>query len=174
MRLLIRQIQQDLGLTTIFVTHDQEEAVSMADRIYLFLDGQIAQEGVAKDFYTRPASVDVATFFGTQNLISGEARSDSFYGSFGEVRLPDVFDVRNAKLVVRQEAIEIDTMGINSFEGRIEEAGYLGTHATATARLGSDLLRVSTAPHKVFEAGQSVRLTLPPERLWIVDDVGRQ
>ena len=174
MRLLIRQIQQDLGLTTIFVTHDQEEAVSMADRIILFLDGQIAQEGVARDFYTRPASLDVAKFFGTRNLISGEARSDSFYASFGEVRLPVAFDIRNAKLVVRQEAIEIDTTGINSFEGTIEDSGYLGTHATATVRLGSDLLRVNTPPHKVFEAGQAVRLTLPPERLWIVDDVGGQ
>ena len=172
MRLLIRRIQQDLGLTTIFVTHDQEEAVSMADRIYLFLDGRIAQEGVARDFYTRPASLDVATFFGTQNVISGRVEGNRFAASFGEVRLPVAFDAGNAKLVVRQEAIEVGTSGENNLVGKVEEAEYLGTHATATVRVGSDLLRVNTAPHKVFEAGQPVRLTLPPERLWVVDDAG--
>ena len=172
MRSLIRQIQRDLGLTTIFVTHDQEEAVSMADRIYLFLDGRIAQEGVARDFYTRPASLDVATFFGTQNLISGRASGHCFYASFGEVRLPAAFEAGNARLVVRQEAIEIDTEGVNGFEGTVEEAGYLGTHARAAVRLGSDLLRVNMPPHMVFSAGRTVRLRLPPERLWVVDELG--
>ena len=172
MRLLIRRIQQDLGLTTIFVTHDQEEAVSMADRIYLFLDGRVAQEGIARDFYTRPASLDVATFFGTQNLISGHATGDRFAASFGEVRLPAAFDMRNAKLVVRQEAIEIGTTGVNSFEGTVEEAEYLGTHATAAVRLGADLLRVNTAPHEILEVGRPIGLTLPPERLWVIDDDG--
>ena len=63
---------------------------------------------------------------------------------------------------------------VNSFVGKVEEAEFLGAHAAATIRVGSDLLRVNTTPHEVFEAGRPVRLTLPPERPWIVDDVGGQ
>ena len=117
-------------------------------------------------------SLDVATFFGTQNLISGHATGDRFTASFGEVRLPAAFDMRSAKLVVRQEAIEIGTTGVNGFVGTVEEAEYLGTHATAAVRLGADLLRVNTAPHEILEVGRPIGLTLPPERLWVIDDDG--
>ena len=170
MRSLIRELQKDLGLTTIIVTHDQEEAVSIADRIFLIFEGKIAQEGVAKDFYTRPASLDVARFFGTHNLITGSVRGDVFIASFGEVRLPRAFDVGNAKLVVRQEAIEIGATGVNSFDGTVEDARYQGTHATAAVRLGSDLLRVDAPPYTNLEVGQLVRLTFPSEHLCAVDD----
>ena len=171
MRSLIRELQKDLGLTTIIVTHDQEEAVSIADRIFLILDGKIAQEGVAKDFYTRPASLDVARFFGTHNLIPGRVQGDVFTTSFGDLRLPRAFHVESAKLVVRQEAIEIGATGVNSFHGTVEDARYQGTHATAAVRLGSDLLRVNAPPYTSLETGQSVILTFPPEHLWAVDDV---
>lgn len=104
--------------------------------------------------------------------ISGRASGHRFCASFGEVRLPAAFEAGNARLVVRREAIEIDTEGVNGFEGTAEEAGYLGTHARAAVRLGRDLLRVSMPPHMVFEAGRPARSRLPPGRLWVVDDAG--
>jgi len=170
MRVLIRQLQQDLGLTTIFVTHDQEEAVSIADRIFLFLEGRIAQDGIAKDFYTKPASLAIARFFGTQNLIPGRIEGDHFSASFGTVWLPQEFDLEHGILAVRQESIKINASGSNSFEGVVEDAGYLGTHSPITVRLGSDLLHISAPPYASLETGQSVQLTLSPNNLWVVSD----
>ena len=64
LRGLIRDLQRRLGITTLFVTHDQREAADMADQVVLMLEGRIAQSGPARDFYTRPASEAVARFFG--------------------------------------------------------------------------------------------------------------
>src|SRR6185503_4375978 len=64
MRDLIRQIQAELGITTVFVTHDQEEAVMLADRIALMLAGRIVQDGLPRVFYEQPATATVARFFG--------------------------------------------------------------------------------------------------------------
>jgi len=71
MRDLIRQIQAELGITSIFVTHDQEEAVMLADRIALMLQGRIQQDGLPQSFYEQPATQGVARFFGTKNFVPG-------------------------------------------------------------------------------------------------------
>jgi len=68
MRTLLRRLQRDLALTTVFVTHDQQEAAQVADRIALMLDGTVAQAGAVRDFFERPASPGVARFFGWQTL----------------------------------------------------------------------------------------------------------
>ena len=174
MRSLIRELQKDLGLTTILVTHDQEEAVSIADRIFLFLDSKIAQQGVSKDFYNKPASLEVAKFFGTQNLISGRVKGNTFNASFGKVQLPKIFHCKFARLVIRQEAIEIGTLGANSFNGTVESSRYQGTHSVAKVRLGLDRISVNGPPYTHLEVGQSVTLNFPPERLWVVDDLQSQ
>src|SRR5699024_5181873 len=68
----IRRIQQDLKITTIFVTHDQEEAMSMADRLAVMKDGEILQIGTPTDLYSNPKSSFIADFVGTSNILSGE------------------------------------------------------------------------------------------------------
>ena len=69
MRLLLRRLHRELGMTTLFVTHDQVEAAMVADRVALLLEGQLAQVGSPQDFYTAPFSLDIARFFGWQLLI---------------------------------------------------------------------------------------------------------
>src|SRR5690625_4494718 len=81
MRNTIRKIQQDLKITTIFVTHDQEEAMSMADRVAVMKDGEIIQTGTPTDLYSNPKSPFIADFVGTSNHIPGKVLSREEGGS---------------------------------------------------------------------------------------------
>src|SRR5207249_3406603 len=80
MRLEIRRLHQSLGLTTLYVTHDQEEALSLADRVVLMRDGVIEQSGTPEELYAQPRSLYVANFLGYRNLVPvtvGEVRGDA-------------------------------------------------------------------------------------------------
>ena len=74
MQVELKAIQRDVGITFLFVTHDQEEALTMSDRIAVFNEGRIEQVGTAREVYERPASAFVAGFVGTSNLLQGEPR----------------------------------------------------------------------------------------------------
>src|SRR5690606_37618120 len=93
----IRRIQQDLGITTIFVTHDQEEALSISDRIVVMHQGIADQVGTPFDIYNRPATRFVAEFVGTLNLVD----ADVVDAASGRVRLGDVPVVLNRPLPAR-------------------------------------------------------------------------
>ncbi|MBC8093013.1 MAG: ABC transporter ATP-binding protein, partial [Pseudonocardia sp.] len=83
MRELIRTVQREVGVTTIFVTHDQEEAVMLSDRIALLLDGRVVQDAPPSEFYTRPATLAVARYFGTDNLGPGRVSGGVWSGPLG-------------------------------------------------------------------------------------------
>ncbi|MCH7901818.1 MAG: hypothetical protein IH818_13070 [Acidobacteria bacterium] len=76
MRDTITHLQREIGITTVLVTHDQLEAVAMADRIALMIDGRIRQVGSPLEFFERPADADVARFFAGSNLIPGDERGE--------------------------------------------------------------------------------------------------
>ncbi|HHQ4845141.1 TPA: ABC transporter ATP-binding protein, partial [Aeromonas hydrophila] len=104
LRQQIREIQQRLELTTIFVTHDQEEALTMSDRIFLMNKGSIVQSGTPEEIYTRPASEFVASFIGNYNLLDGEQASTLFG--------PRV----QGKLALRPESLSLLPAGARSDE----------------------------------------------------------
>ncbi|GAB6908553.1 Fe(3+) ions import ATP-binding protein FbpC 2 [Desulfosarcina cetonica] len=83
----IRQLQQRLGITTIMVTHDQEEALTMADRILVIEQGRLAQDGTPHEIYDKPASPFVANFIGTMNFIEGATKIDNGLYGIGNTRL---------------------------------------------------------------------------------------
>lgn len=96
LRYMIRQIQKEMGLTTIFVTHDQEEAMVMSDRIFLMNKGEIVQSGAPDEVYTRPVNEFAAGFMGNYNIIDA-AHSQKYFGFNGQM-----------KAAVRPEAIFIN------------------------------------------------------------------
>lgn len=108
----IRSIQQELGLTTIFVTHDQEEALVMSDRIVLMNAGKIVQSGDAETLYTAPVDAFAAGFIGNYNLLDADAAS--------RLLLRPV----NSRVAIRPEAIQIASHG--SIEGQIRSHRLLG------------------------------------------------
>lgn len=138
----IRSIQQRLGLTVVYVTHDQEEALTMSDRICVMQNGRIVQLGSPEDLYDRPANTFVANFFGESNLLNARIRRNG-QSAVAEVAtgkvlpLPDgqmIADGESAHISVRPERIAVLLRGTDptptsiSLEGTVAEAIFVGDH----------------------------------------------
>jgi putative spermidine/putrescine transport system ATP-binding protein len=133
-RTWLKELQQRLGLTTLFVTHDQDEALSMSDRLAVFNAGRIEQVGSPADVYERPATPFVAGFVGASNLISG-AVAKAILGRDG------MYTVRPEKISL-SEPIQPVREGEISALGHVAEVAYLGADTRYVVRLdaGTDLV----------------------------------
>ncbi len=116
MQLQLKQIQRDVGITFVFVTHDQEEALTMSDRVAVFNEGRIEQVATPATLYENPASRFVAGFVGTSNLLEGES-AVSVLGRRG------VFSIRPEKIHLDDEIVATDS----STRGRVRDIVYLGS-----------------------------------------------
>lgn len=153
MRIELRQIQQKLGLTMVFVTHDQEEALALSDTIIVMNRGKIEQSGTPDEIYNRPCSKFVADFVGAANFIPGkiaERSADGLVVRFlaGELRCPAAadFDVgENVEVFVRPENIQLmETVPgdpANVFGARVEASVFLGQNRSHLLRVGDLPLR---------------------------------
>jgi len=176
MRDLIRNLQQDMGITTIFVTHDQEEAVVLADKVALILDGRLKQYDVSSAFYSRPIDEATALFFGGQNFIAGEVNGGVFASSFGQFQLSEQTDNGAGTLTIRPENIRIDTAGVatntmsNKVVATIVEKIYMGTQTRLQCQVGDTVLQVIANPNDVLEhtVGNDISLILPAQALWVL------
>jgi iron(III) transport system ATP-binding protein len=129
----IRELQQRLNLTVAYVTHDQEEALAVSDRIIVMSNAVIAQEGTPRDLYEQPADLFVADFIGDSNIVDVEVISVS--GDRADVRLggaPLILPARGvgrgaAKLAIRPEAVHITADG-SGLPATVARAAYLGGH----------------------------------------------
>jgi iron(III) transport system ATP-binding protein len=139
----LRELQQRLGLTTIFVTHDQEEANSICDRIAVMNDGIVQQVGTPMDLYERPVNLFVANFLGTANIvdgvISGEGETRGFnVAGGGHLRVPPTVEVSaGAKLVFRPQHAALTSTGGGDFDGQILHREFLGATVRYGIRLGA-------------------------------------
>ncbi|TYC52172.1 ABC transporter ATP-binding protein [Rhodobacterales bacterium] len=159
MRMEIRRIQRELGVTTILVTHDQIEAMTMADRIICMNAGRIEQEGTPEALYTRPETVFAASFIGSPpiNLLPGELTADGL--RIGETLLATrgETNARSVKLGIRPEHVVANGHGIPA---EIISAEALGRETLYTARsaLGDTRFLEATSAPK-YKAGEQVRLS---------------
>ncbi|HET7546811.1 MAG TPA: ABC transporter ATP-binding protein [Usitatibacter sp.] len=168
MRSEIRALQQRLGMTVVYVTHDQVEAMSMADRIALVRHGRIEQEGTPEALYFHPATVFAARFIGTpgMNLIALE---DGARGAVVRGSQETVLAGRGAGLTlgVRPEhARLVDTGGIAA---TIASTEYHGADTILAARVGAETLLVRTPGRVALEAGAAVRIDWAPEAMHLFD-----
>ncbi len=133
MQLELKQIQRDVGITFVFVTHDQEEALSMSDRVAVFNNGRVEQVATPVELYESPASSFVAGFVGTSNRIGGSA-AQKLLGTPGE------FAVRPERLRVVPAGASVED-GELTMPGRVREVVYLGptTHAIVELDGGTTL-----------------------------------
>jgi ABC-type Fe3+/spermidine/putrescine transport system ATPase subunit len=176
MRALILDIQRQLGITTVFVTHDQEEAVVMAGRIALMMGGVLQQNAAPDQFYDRPASARVARFFGNGNVLPGTYAGGLFTSALGAFHAPHAAIAEGAgSLTIRPEAIRMmraggETLAANQLDGRVLSHLYKGTHARYKIAAGDAVLEVVTEPDaaQAHGEGDPVRLTFPPEKLWVM------
>ncbi|MDR6230008.1 putative spermidine/putrescine transport system ATP-binding protein [Pseudomonas sp. SORGH_AS199] len=150
----IRAIQQELGLTTVFVTHDQEEALTLSDRIVLMRDGRIVQSGDAETLYTAPVDAFAAGFIGNYNLLSADQASRLFGQTF------------QGQVAIRPEAIRLGVAG--GFSGRIVSHSLLGNViryriATEACELNVDVL--NHGPSALQANGTAVTLAVDSDSL---------
>ena len=133
MQLELKQIQRDVGITFVFVTHDQEEALSMSDRVAVFSEGKVEQVATPVELYEQPASPFVAGFVGTSNRIQGDA-ARAVVGRDGD------FAIRPEKLRVIKPGTALDSDEIAA-PGKVREVVYLGpsTHAVVELDAGPRL-----------------------------------
>jgi putative spermidine/putrescine transport system ATP-binding protein len=154
MQLELKQIQRDVGITFVFVTHDQEEALSMSDRVAVFNEGRVEQVATPVELYESPASPFVAGFVGTSNRISGEA-ARAVVGRDGE------FAVRPEKLRVTapDPALEPDELAA---PGRVREVVYLGPSTHAIVELDAGPRLTVSRPNSGAAAGPPLEVSDRP------------
>ena len=177
MRDLIFNLQRQLGITTIMVTHDQEEAVILADRIALIFEGMLQQVGPPDDFYERPSTQPIARFFGGVNFIAGYKREAQVETSLGSFRLDGPHPLPNGpvSLTIRPENVRLSHVppAENGLPGRILSHVYAGTHtrfkiATADPSLPPLEVVTDAAGPRHYPDGQPVYLHFPPPQIWLL------
>ncbi|MCG8637682.1 MAG: putative 2-aminoethylphosphonate ABC transporter ATP-binding protein [Desulfobacterales bacterium] len=189
----IRQLQQRLGVTTIMVTHDQEEALTMADRILVMNDGKLVQKGSPNQIYERPATPFVASFIGSMNFMKQARKVDrGLYDICGRpFRVANENGTAGAlkgtpfTLAIRPEDVMVDApekSGENLFPGRIQAMEYRGAFFRLNLRLaaGEKVAAITadlpTEHIRRFSLRQDMPVTvsLPPDRLLIYDESARE
>jgi spermidine/putrescine transport system ATP-binding protein len=187
MQLELKRIQHELGTTFVYVTHDQDEALAMSDRIAVMNRGQVEQLGTPREIYERPRTAFVADFIGSLNTI--ELRIDELVGGYcvsrfaADERIVASVDGRRAigetvRIAVRPEHVRLGPLGSTAPEqgsrlsGTIGELVYLGMYTqfhvdTPAGRIVSH--RLADEPAVRLEAGAPVTLSWPPEHATVVD-----
>ena len=148
----LRKLQRALGLTFVFVTHDQEEALSMADRVAVFAEGRIQQVGSAEDIYRRPASRFVADFVGSSNVIPADFAGVGAAGQWASLRPEDItLDPAGREAVVTGRY----------FHGRVVKLAL---------DVGGQALTALVAPRDDLpDAGQATRIAWDPARVHLME-----
>jgi putative spermidine/putrescine transport system ATP-binding protein len=181
MQVELKSIQREVGVTFLFVTHDQEEALTMSDRVAVFNDGAVEQVGTPTEVYEHPATPFVAGFVGTSNLISGPA-SGELLGEEG------TFSIRPEKITLRPgEAVDGSAGGADGGDGdvvavgEVQEVVYAGPSTRYVVRLdaGPELvaLQQNTGPASALPAaprGSRVRLGFARENVYRVRGATRE
>ena len=189
LQLELKGIQRDVGITFVYVTHDQEEALTMSDRIAVMNQGRVEQFDTPEEVYERPATTFVAGFIGVSNLMPGEVVSAN--GGGPRVRLDAGVEIEaptnglgpgeRCHAVVRPEKLRLDPRdasapdGWPSVEGMVESSVYLGTATQIVVKLAGDVPMTVLVPNAdEVERGQlpgggvPVRLSWAPEHIHVV------
>jgi putative spermidine/putrescine transport system ATP-binding protein len=192
MQLELKTLQRRVGITTIHVTHDQEEALSLADTVVILNGGAVEQVGTPRDVYTRPRSAFVADFLGRANFMAGRVNAAG-PGADGVTFVADrgeVLAVREAgtftsgatvQAFIRPERVELrraaDGSRENGLPGKVEQVLFTGSLVTieVLTTTGRRLVaeRPSGSPEAIYEPGDPVQVVLPAEALRLLADTGQ-
>ena len=164
MRQELRALQQKLGLTVVYVTHDQTEAMSMADQVVLLNHGRIEQVGAPRDIYARPATVFAARFIGTPPMSVMALAGAAVRGSTVTVSVP----AGAASVGLRPEDVSIG----GDVAATVRDSEYLGADCLLRCRIGDEEVAVRAPGHSRFAAGQAVRLGWNPAAVHAFDADG--
>jgi len=190
LQLELKRIQREVGITFVYVTHDQEEALTMSDRIAVMNHGRIEQVGDPEQVYERPATTFVAGFIGVSNLMPaaisapGEVRLD--HGPTLRVPTDELAPGEHCNAVVRPEKLRIESLGaegapgsngLPQVEGMVESSVYLGTSTQIVVDLGGEVRMTVLVPNaseaerqRLPGGGARVALSWEPEHMHLVHE----
>ena len=173
----IRALQRELGITTVMVTHDQEEAMSLSDRVILLSKGRVEQVGSPDEMYHRPATRFAAGFLGTANFLDGHWREGAIRTASGEcylARAEGLADGAEVTGVLRPDEVRFVASG-GMAHGRVIDVDFMGEVGRYGVRTpGGQVLRAHvTGLHDRHRDGDIVHLTWDPGRVWLLPDPAR-
>jgi ABC-type Fe3+/spermidine/putrescine transport system ATPase subunit len=164
----LRHILEQMEQTAIYVTHDQEEAFAIADRVVLMQAGTVEQIGTPQEIYRKPASLFVARFLGLTNLLEGEVMhlgdQPVIHTSIGNIPL-DGYQEGRVTVLLRPDVIQLDSKGAYQIAGKVEEISFRGTICRMVMAVGDTRLRFdfpSSAP--VPGVGEQVLVSFEPDK----------
>ena len=165
----LKKIQQQLGITFIFVTHDQEEALTMSDRVVVMDGGKIQQVGTPQDIYNEPQNAFVADFIGESNIVDGKMLRD-YYVEFSGQKF-DCLDKgfsenEQVDVVVRPEDVDIVTTEKGMLKGQVTSVAFLGVHYEIIVDIGGFKWMIQTTDEHF--TGDNVGLYIEPDAIHIM------
>ena len=171
LRVEIDALLRRLGITTVYVTHDQAEAMALGDRIVVMDHGRVAQSGTPREIYESPATRFVADFIGTMNRIGGNVAKGRFVTAGGSIPWPDA-PATAREALFRPETVRLANAGEEAhLQGEVVSAFFLGdrTRLFISAGEGAPLV-VEAAARKSFARGDKVSLVIAPDSLMALKD----
>jgi ABC-type sugar transport system ATPase subunit len=167
MRELIQEIQAETRITTLFVTHDQAEALMISHRVGLLLNGRLRQVGEPRELFYLPVDPEVARFFGGCNFINGRVKDEMFYSEFGSAPAPGITGNGHiTTATIRPEDILISHDSEHDIKGRVQRINFEGITTRIWVKCKDTDVVVLTSDAS-FSPGQTVRIQLPPEKIRI-------
>lgn len=184
MRQLIREIQKEVGITTVYVTHDQEEAMAISDQIAVMNLGEIQQVGTPKELYHRPSNVFVASFIGRTNIISAQLKNEAgkveivFQNGY-RIEMPNLSHVesQDVKVSIRPEDFMRVDHEDNTFNGEIKDSVYLGLNTEYIVDIGGNrtiqVTEVSSFEEDL-DPGHKINLVINTNKINVYEETGRK
>ncbi len=169
----LKRIQRRFAITFILVTHDQDEAIAVSDRILIMKDGRIEQDGTPEQVYERPVSRFVAEFMGSANVLPAKALGGGLVATaVGDLKVTGRPAWNDGTVAIRPEDIEIREQrpAVNGVEGTILDRMFRGDHWEVIVRVRDFELHVTTEPDQDHARDQVVWLELPPDDLLVLKD----
>ena len=169
MRESLKRICKELGQTVIFVTHDQQEAVAIGDRVALMMNGKILQYDSPNIFYHRPTTKRSAMFFGWENAIPAVQDGSMVKSPLGEFMFPDV-EPRNGDVLLMMHPQAAMCTPEGRFSGLVKEAVYLGTISDYIVECNGITLKIEVSCRNMHLVGEEIRFNIDMTMLWPVPD----
>jgi multiple sugar transport system ATP-binding protein len=171
MRAELKHMQQELGITTLYVTHDQVEAMTLAHRIALLEGGKLQQLDAPAKIYNDPANLFVAQFIGSppMNVVSGELAGGQFNARGQLINTRLRLSHRKAVLGVRPEDCGITSAEDGKFKANIYATELIGDHVLVTAKADGELLTIKASKNFSAPMGAAIGVDFPEDRLFLFD-----
>jgi multiple sugar transport system ATP-binding protein len=171
MRAELKHMQDKLGITTIYVTHDQIEAMTLADRVAILEKGVLQQLAPPAEIYNNPANLFVAQFIGSppMNIVKGALDGASFRSHGATVSSPVSGKLDHAVLGVRPEDCSVTAPGQGQFQAEVYANELIGDHTLVTAKLGTDMITIKAAKDFKARSGERIGVAMARNALFVFD-----